>query len=256
MDWLVYWYIDDFIELSDQQEKVVDANLATWLAWHKETELPKYIEHFSELSGDIQRQQLTVEKMDYHQQKAADHWLRLKAKIIPDLVEMSPMLSQEQIDSMFKEIDKINEEKATETKELLAKTPEKRKSEFIKKNKRNLKRWLGKLNNEQERLVENTYGEYYSNAELWLEYRVRYQTELHSLLKSTDRGDTFKIRLNKLLMEPEVFRGNTLNQRNSENSRSNKVFLLAADALATKKQRKHLLNEITDFVDDLNDLVR
>jgi hypothetical protein len=32
--------------------------------------------------------------------------------------------------------------------------------------------------------------------------------------------------------------------------------LLAADALSTEDQRKHLLAEIAEFVDDLNDLVK
>lgn len=256
MDWLVYWYIDDFVELTKQQEKVVDANLATWLAWHKETELPKYIQHLSELSSDIRTQQLSLDKMDYHQQKAADHWVRLKAKIIPDLVEMSPMFSQEQVDSLFKEIDKMNQEEAEEREELLTKTPEKRKSESLKQNKRNLKRWLGKLNNEQKQLVVDMHGKYHSNGELWLQYRVRYQAELRSLLNATDRGDSFKTKLNKLLMEPEAFRGDTLNKRNVENSSRYKEFLLAADTLATDDQRKHLLGEISEFVDDLNDLVK
>jgi hypothetical protein len=145
VDWLVYWYVDDFVELTNQQEDIVDAKLATWLEWHKESELPLYIKHLRELSGDIRTQQLSFDKMGYHQQKAADHWMRLKAKIIPDLVAISPMLSQEQVDSMFKEIDKMNEEEADEREELLAKAPEKRKSESLKRKKRNLKRWIGKL---------------------------------------------------------------------------------------------------------------
>lgn len=252
----MYWYVDDFVALTDQQEDVVDVKLATWLAWHRDSELPKYLAHLNELSDDIRTQQMSLDKMDYHQRKAAKHWTRLKAKIIPDLVDMAPMLSQEQIDSMFKEIDKINKEQSEERAELLATTPEKRKKESLKRNKRNLKRWLGKLNNEQEQLVDNMHGEYHSNDELWLQYRVRYQAELRTLLNDTDRGDNFKIKLNKLLMEPETYRGESLNQRNLENSNKYKEFLLVADSLATEDQRKHLLGEITEFVDDLTDLVK
>lgn len=256
MDWLVYWYVDDFVELTNQQEAIVDAKLETWLEWHKESELPQYIQHLSELSDDIRTQQLSLDKMDYHQQKAADHWMRLKAKIVPDLVAMSPMLSQEQVDSMFKEIDKMNEEEADERAEMLAKTPEKRKRESLKRNKRNVKRWLGQLDSAQEQLVEKTYGEYHSNGELWLQYRVRYQAQLRTLLNGTDKGEGFKTKLTKLLMEPEKYRGELLNQRNIDNSNKYKEFLLAADTLATEAQRKHLLDEIAEFADDLNDLVK
>jgi hypothetical protein len=256
VDWLVYWYIDDFVELTNQQEDIVDAKLATWLEWHKEAELPKYINHLSELSDDIRTQQLSLEKMHYHQQKAADHWIRLKAKIIPDLVAMSPMLSQVQVDSMFKEIDKMNEDEVDEREELLAKTPEKRKSESLKRKKRNLKRWLGKLTSEQEQLVDNMHGEYHSNGELWSQYRVRYQAELRTLLNDTDRGESFETKLTELLTVPEKYRGELLNQRNIENSNKYKEFLLAADTLVTEDQRKHLLEEIAEFVDDLNDLLK
>jgi len=256
VDWLVYWYVDDFVELTNQQEAIVDAKLETWLDWHKESELPQYIQHLSELSDDIRTQQLSLDKMDYHQQKAADHWMRLKAKIVPDLVAMSPMLSQEQVDSMFKEIDKMNEEEADERAEMLAKTPEKRKRESLKRNKRNVKRWLGQLDSAQEQLVEKTYGEYHSNGELWLQYRVRYQAQLRTLLNGTDKGEGFKTKLTKLLMEPEKYRGELLNQRNIDNSNKYKEFLLAADTLATEAQRKHLLDEIAEFADDLNDLVK
>ncbi len=256
LDWLVYWYVDDFVELSDEQERMVDVKLATWLEWHKNTEIPKYIAHLNELSDDIRMQQISLDKMDYHQQKAAEHWTRLKAKIIPDLVEMAPMLTQEQVDSMFKEIGEMNKDEEKERQERIAKSPEQRKKRSIKRNIKNLERWLGDITSEQESLVENMYGQYHSNGELWREYRVRYQAELRSLFNKRDRGDEFKAKLNRLLMQPEEYRSELLNQRNDENRNTYKTFLLAVDALATDEQRTHLLSEIGDFVEDFSDLAK
>jgi len=65
--------------------RVVDVKLATWLEWHKRIEIPKYIAHLNQLSDDIRTQQLSLDKIDYHQQKAAQHWARFKAKIFPFL---------------------------------------------------------------------------------------------------------------------------------------------------------------------------
>ncbi|MFQ3250705.1 MAG: hypothetical protein ACI9O6_002544 [Glaciecola sp.] len=256
VDWLVYWYIDDFVELTDEQEDLFDKKLAQWLVWHKASELPQYLSHLQELSGDIKNQQLSLEKMDYHQNKARDHWLRIKAKIIPDLVEMSPSLSEEQVVSIFKEIDELNEEDAEERAERLAMSEDKRKTQSLKRNKKNLKRWLGSLNDQQETLVENMYGQYHSNGELWLEYRLEYQKALRALFDESDRGDKFKVKLHELLMNPEVFRGELLNQRNIENSNKYKEFLLAIDAVATEKQRAHILDEIAEFSDDVSDLLK
>ena len=201
-------------------------------------------------------QQISLDKMDYHQIKAADHWTRLKARIIPDLVEMAPMLTQEQVDSMFKEIDEMNKEEEEERQELLAKSPEQRKKRSIKRNIKNLERWLGDINSEQESLIENMYGEYHSNGELWLEYRVRYQAELRSLFDEADRGEEFKSKLKNLLMQPEEYRGELLNQRNAENRNTYQAFLLAVDTLATEDQRTHLIDEIAEFIEDFSALAK
>ena len=135
-------------------------------------------------------------------------------------------------------------------------SPEKRKKEVVKRNQKNLKRWLGKLNTEQETLIENMYGEYHSNGELWSEYRQRYQGELRALFAAPDRGPDFKASLHKMLMYPHDYRSDLLNQRNDENGQKYKSFLLAIDALTTEKQREHLIDEIGDFVEDLNDLIQ
>jgi uncharacterized protein YeaO (DUF488 family) len=256
IDWLVYWYVDDFVELTDDQEAMFDLKLATWLGWHKQNEIPKYIAHLDELSLDIASQQISLAKIDYHQQKAAEHWLRLKTRIIPDLVAMAPSLSQEQVTSIFKEIDKLNEEEAEDREERLAETPEKRKKNALKRNNRNLKRWLGKLTPEQESLIQDMYGNYHSNGDLWRQYRVKYQAELKSLLKAEDRSEVFKSSLKTMLMTPEVYRSEELNRRNLENAGTYKRFLLSVDMLTTEKQRNHLLEEINELADDFNDLVK
>lgn len=256
LDWLVYWYLDDFIELSSEQESLFDDKLSDWLEWHKTVEIPKYIAHLGELSEDIKMKQISLDQMDYHQQKAAEHWTRLKARIIPDLVEMAPTLSSEQVQSMFEEIDEINKEESKDREEVLSKSPEQRKQKSLKRNKKNLERWLGDITNEQESLIENTYGQYHSNGELWQEYRIRYQAELRSLFNEADRGDRFKAKLQKLLMYPEEFRSALLNQRNVENSKKYKEFLLAVDALATEEQRAHLLSEIAEFMKDFRDMAK
>jgi hypothetical protein len=255
VDWLVYWYLDDFVELTEQQEDVLDLKLATWLDWHKQNEIPKYIAHLDELSTDIASQKISLAKMDYHQQKAAEHWIRLKTRIVPDLVEMANSLTQEQVSSMFTELDERNQEEAEEREERLQKTLENRRKDALKRNKKSLKRWIGSLSSEQEQLIENMYGNYHSNGELWWQYRVKYQAELKSLLQTDNRDDAFSRKLRELLMTPEIYRSEELNQRQLENSNTYKSFLLSVDGLATPEQRLHLLSEISEFNQDLNVLI-
>ncbi|MBF7072718.1 hypothetical protein ISG33_04805 [Glaciecola sp. MH2013] len=255
IDWLAYWYIDDYIELTDEQEEAVDKKLLSWIAWHRNNELPQYYQHLAELSKDIQSKSMSVERMEYHQEKAADHWYRLRERIVPDLVELSPMLTRQQVVAMFEEIDEQNQEEKEERREREARSDDKKKRDSIKRNKKNLTRWLGRLTSEQENLIENMYGEYHRNGELWQQYRESYQGELKALLLQEKRDDAFKTRLSELLLNPEAFRSDELNQKNKENSDTYKNFLLSVDALATEKQREHLIDEIAEFSDDIKELM-
>ena len=255
-DWLVYWYVDDFVELSNEQEEIVDEKLKQWLIWHKTHELPKYLEHLKQLSSDIQTRQINFDRIDYHQSRASEHWIRLKERVIPDLVEMAPLLTEKQVESMFKELDDINSEDAEEREEHLALSDEERKKKTIRRNKKNLERWLGKLNREQEQLIEDTYDDYHPNGELWSQYKVRYQAELRALFDNSDRSKDFMDKLQSMLMNPEVYRSEGLTQRNLENGIKNKELLVRLDSLSTVKQRKHLLEEIAEFAEDVQALMQ
>ena len=254
LDWLTYWYVDDYIDFTDKQEALFEQHLDAWLIWHKKEELPLYLNHFNELARDINRQQLNADRLTYHQQKFLNHWLRLKTQMIPGLVSIAPLLSESQIVDLFKEIDNTNDKIREEFTENLNKPLKQQKKIALKKRTKMVKSWLGKLNNQQEVLIENTYGQYHANRALWLDYRVRYQISVRALFDRGDKGEIFQTELTELLMFPEVFKENILTQRNNENAAQFKRFLLNLDATLSKKQRQHLVEEISDFSDDIKDI--
>jgi hypothetical protein len=255
LDWIAYWYISDYIDFTDSQEKKFDQELATWLGWHKKEELPLYINHLNELSNDISDQKLSFDRLTYHQQKFLAHWLRLKTKIVPGLVSIAPLLSKSQIAKLFEKIDQQNQELSEEQAKLLKKSVQQQKNISIKKRSKSLKRWLGKITDEQEKLIDNNYGQYHANYELWLAYRVRYQIAVSALFDQPDRGEKFQSALSELLMHPEVFKGKVLTQRNDENAFKFKTFLLSLEATFSDKQRQYMVEEIGDFSEDITDII-
>jgi uncharacterized protein YeaO (DUF488 family) len=256
LDWLAYWYIDDFILLTTEQKTIVDQKLEIWLAWHKQKELPRYLANLNELTTDISMQQLNLEKLSYHQEAIRQHWVRMKAKLIPDLVLMAPLLDKQQVSYLFDKLDKKNATEREEIEANLALSQNQQQNNAIKKYKKNLTRWLGKLTPEQKTLAEGMYSLLQSNDALWLEYRKRYQAELKTLFENADRGDDFSKKLSQLLMEPDVFRGDELNKINADNSVNFKSFLLNINTLATEKQRQKLIKEINKFARDADTLMQ
>jgi uncharacterized protein YeaO (DUF488 family) len=256
LDWLAHWYIDDYIVLTAEQKVTVDNKLTAWLEWHQQEELPRYLASLNELTTDINSQQLSFEKLTIHETAIKQHWARMKAKIVPDLVQLAPLLDEQQVAYLFKKLDQRNSKEREEIDAYLALTPEKQQADSIEKYKKNFTRWLGELTPEQETLATTMHNKLQDNDALWLEYRETYQAELKKLFEDPAREEAFSKNLFQLLIEPEVFRSNKLNQVNDENSVTFKNILLEINTSTTEQQRQTLSQKINKFAQDAEALIK
>lgn len=256
LDWLAHWYLDDYIELNEEQEIIFDQKLASWLTWHKQDELPKYLANLKELTADIDNRRLNFEKLTYHQALLTGHWQRIRAKLVPDLVLMASLLDQQQIVHLFKKLNEQNIAEREEIEAWAALSQKQQQDEAIKRYKKSLSRWLGSLTNAQEILIATIYTDLQPNDTLWLDYKNNYQAELKALFQQADRSDVFSEKLFQLLMTPEIFRSDKLNKVNDLNILIFKEFLLDIITLSTEQQRKHLINEINELAQDTNTLMQ
>ncbi|MCO7188386.1 MULTISPECIES: DUF6279 family lipoprotein [unclassified Pseudoalteromonas] len=250
-DWLSYWYLDDYVSLTDEQEAQFDERLLAWLDWHKSQELTQYAQQLTMLKSDIENDKITLERIGYHRAQMLEHWHRLRNKVVPDLVEMAPMLSDAQVSELF---DEIAEGEVERTEKRAKRSEQKKHKRWLKERKNNLKRWIGRLSAEQEGRIEQLYDQQISTAALWSDYRARYQGELRALFAQPGRGDVFKARLSELLMAPEVYRSEQLNLANEQNSKANHQYLLDVYQSLSEKQKKRLVAELDDLIEDIESL--
>ncbi|KAF7786365.1 hypothetical protein PRUB_a0907 [Pseudoalteromonas rubra] len=250
-DWLSYWYLDDYVSLNDEQEAQFDERLLAWLNWHKSQELTRYAEQLTVLKSDIENDKITLQRIGYHRAQMLEHWHRLRNKVVPDLVEMAPMLSEAQANELF---DELAEGEAERAEKRAKRSEQKKHKRWLKERKNNLKRWIGRLSAEQEGRIEQLYEQQVSTAALWSDYRARYQGELRALFAQPERGDAFKARLSELLMDPEAFRSEQLNLANEQNSKVNHQYLLDVYQSLSDKQKKRLVSELEELIEDIQSL--
>lgn len=255
-DWLVHWFIDDYVDMTRDQKRQFDDNFERWMAWHRETQLPLYLLHFEELSEDICTQNISIDRMEYHQEKARDHWVRLRAHLAPDLAKLASNLSQAQVNTLFEKLEEQNLEEEKERAERAEQNPEKRKDRWVKRNKGNIKNWLGRLSDEQENLIENHYGKFLSNGDMWISYRRNYQAALKALFDAPERDEVFEQKLIELLNNPEAFRSGEMLARSVSNEEASKQYLLSLFTLTTDKQRQHMIKELNGWRDDVVELMQ
>lgn len=255
LDWLLHWYIDDYIQFTPEQEAIFDQKLAGWLSWHKNHELPKYLDGFNSLTDDIRNKQLDFERLSHHQKVIEQHWQRLRTKIAPDLVEMAPQLSQQQVTHLFERLDRDNEKERQAIAEKNALNPEERQTKMTERYQDNLKSWIGQLSPEQQTLTTELYSQFQANDNYWLEYRQQYQAELKAVLESPNKGPQFNEKLLELITNPEQFRSGQLNQTHHHNMIAYKHFLLNVEATLNEQQRQTLVTEINTLTHDLEMLI-
>jgi hypothetical protein len=53
LDWLIPWMVDDYVDLSRDQRKVLQARLMPALQWHREEELARYVAILDQVERDL-----------------------------------------------------------------------------------------------------------------------------------------------------------------------------------------------------------
>lgn len=255
LNWLVYWYLDDYVELTSEQKKVFEQKLYAWQLWHRYTELPRYQAHLDEIMNDVSQGNVTLARIEAHHQAMFDHWQRLKQKVVPDLVAMAPMLSQGQVSHLFEALADKNKQQIEELAELQSKPSEQQRQQLFDKRLEYLNEWVGKLDAQQRSLFSQADQAYFDNRLLWLEYRTRYQQRLQHVFSSAADVDELQAQLSELLLQPEPYRGEPLQQQHAHNLAVFHQLLFDLGQTLTAKQRRHLIGEIEQYRDDIKALL-
>ena len=250
-DWLVYWYLDDYIELNNQQEDMFDEMLANWQTWHRQNELPKYQSQLAMLASDIDNDTLTVERVAFHRDSAREHWVRAREHVANDIVTLAKTLNQEQVIYLFAALEKENVEDEEEMLDRQNESETKRNTAWIKRNQKNIKRWLGKLSPEQETFIASFRQRFESTGEHWLDYKRVYQQALREVFAMDSRGTDFEARLYELIVNPEKYRSDAFLLASEANMRASSDYFVGLINTSNNKQIKKLLNEIDDFYQDV-----
>lgn len=251
IDWLVYWYLDDYVVLNDTQEAQFDVMLANWIIWHKKEELPRYQLQLNEIIDDVKNRNITHERVAYHREKARTHWERARGHVAPDLVALGKTLDEEQIVYLFASLEKELKEDKEEMMEGSDDTPEERKQKWIDRNEDNITGWIGKLSVEQKEFIALFRERFESTGVLWLEYKRDYQQALRQTFAMQSRSLDFETRLLDLIRNPEQFRSEAFNQASDSNMQASSEYLVGLFERSSSKQLTKLMDEIDDLKDDV-----
>lgn len=248
LDWLIPWYVEDYVDLSRDQRKLLRGHLAPVLQWHREEELSGYVAILdrieSDLGGPVQAATVRgwIDEVTAAGQRVEESMLTVAldfgTSVSPDQMdEFAVSLRKQQREYEEEFLDRSDEEYVTDNYENLV--------EFME-------RFTGRLNAAQRQRLLTAAGDLRRFDGVWLQDRENWLNLLQPLLQrpSDWQSEVEAAYKNRNAIRPPAYR--EILDHNLEI-----VSAAVADVLnnLNDRQRKRVTREINSLQSQLEKLI-
>lgn len=253
LDWLVHWFIDDYVDLNYQQREQFDDRMSQALDWHRSNELPKYRTHLVEIQTQVSSGAVSQQQWLGHLHRLRAHWWRTRDHFVEVMAPLGRQLSDEQVVELFYEMDNRDRERREERQAL---TVSELKAERLDELVERMGKWLGRLSESQLQMLEAHVDKHQSSFYLRMDYRSRVQQAASDLMVARFELADFESRLQNLLKNPQQYQGTELTELRAANRQKFAGLLAALTDSLSAYQRDHLIDELQGLINDVDDLMR
>jgi hypothetical protein len=253
LNWLIPFYVDDYISLNREQSSLLEERLARVLDWHCRTQLPAYARSLEELTKDLKDPlyPLSYERLQYYSNQLTIHWRELSKKIGPQMADILATASDEQLAEMFQNLEKRNNKYKSEYVDIPLNELEKKRKKRLAKD---LKQWISRLTPEQKQAVSDWSAQIKPLATDGLRYRESILTEFNNLLAKRRHDPNFKEAFVALLVNFDQMRALDYQKKIDYNTEVIFKLLIKIDRSLNPTQRAYLLKRIDSLAADFEKL--
>lgn len=252
LDWLIPWYLDDYVSLNSDQEKLFEDRLQSYLDWHRKQQLPVYAD-FLEWVAQSSENGLSLQEIDELQARIEDLSAQLFARLAPALVDSFADLDDEQVTELFKNLEQENEDYI----EQFIQTPEqKQRRKRVREVRKFIERWTGTLDSEQLELIQLWSKDYALMGEEFIQSRVAWQQRLRHILQRRGERDYLQQALQEIFSTRRRIRTEEYEKKFRENETLLKQLYLQLDKSLTQKQRSRMITKLKNYAEDFRELSR
>ena len=255
LDWWVYWYMDDYIELKGEQEEKFDAHLQNWLSWHKKSELTRYKAQLEDIKKQIQNDTLNSSIVYNNLELARSHWERVRDEVSPELAAIAKTLDDEQVVTLFAALEKDNKEEEEERQEALEKSEAQRLKDRIERIQETISERIGDLSKEQKQIVSTYAQQFISTGDAWIKYRRNIQNAARKLFVSRKQNERFEQELVSLMQNPDNYKSDVYKQSSAHNMTVTATLLAEIFSTLSEKQRQTLIENVDELIETVDNFM-
>ena len=247
IDFLLPWYLGNYIELTKSQKQYLDELLIPFFSWHRSEELPKYLEiiNITEniLEGEVKPESIATISLNIE-----ESWFRLEKEVLVWMTPLADDLNDEQIQSFLRLMQKKSIEYENK---YVGRSDKNYRKDTYEKNRDNLQRLMGELSQQQLSLVKAYSEDIHRDDGIWLQNRNVLLVSLTSIL---DRDSGWKGRLSRINQRDDAV---LQSYRETNAYNLDVIYHLLAEVLNTRseKQDQHLRRQLSKYRTDIETLI-
>jgi hypothetical protein len=248
LDWLIPWYLDDYVDLTREQRRDLKVEIREVLRWHRSEELAGYMVILDGIEADLQ-QPVTAATVENWANQAVAAYERLEERTLPMLFDLGRDLSDEQMAGFIANLERAQHELE---EEYLERSDEEYITDAREGLDDNLRDFMGRLTPEQREIIANAAASLQRFDFAWLEERRQWLATLSELLQ---REPGWEDAILEALRTRDQNRTEAYISIYNHNGRIINQTIAEVLNLRTEKQDARLLREIEDFRRDLRKLI-
>jgi hypothetical protein len=249
LDWLIPWYVDDYVDLTREQKKSFKQRLLPLLEWHRGEELDNYVLLLGRLEMELQ-QPVTAATLSAWSDEIQRAYRRLEERSWPLAFELGEQLSDAQVAEFMAGL--YDGQKEME-EEYLTRTDEEVHEDSYENFVENVSDVLGRLQTEQKERLRAASEELQRYDNLWLQRRLWWLQQTEELLR---REPGWQQRARDLIASRDELESPEYRSITGHNQEV--IYAALADVLnsRTEQQNSRLVSEIDGIRQDLVTLSR
>lgn len=245
-DWGVIWWVEDYVSLTDAQERKLTRDIDQLRQWHCSNELPKYQQWLDGLQSDVQQRNLGPDIVAFHQEQLLDLFPPLLARITPIATDLLASLTEAQVRELA---DNMKERQRELEEEFLMDDPESTAAARAERTEERVERWLGELNDRQRAIVATWSAQREQQTEIWLQGRQNWQTALLDTLERRHKPGFVKD-VERLIRNSEEIRGKEYKAMMADSRGALKTLMHDLVMAGNTAQLAHLENRAAELNSD------
>lgn len=247
LDFIIPWYLDDYVDLNRQQNAFLDELLTPFLHWHRTDELPRYVEILTEMERDLDTE-VTPEVIGQRFSEIEKAWLRLEEEAMNWMFALGAQLSDEQIDAF---LDVLQEQQEEYEEDYLGRNEKAYLEDSYDNFVDGLQDYMGRLDTGQRETLHEASAQLRRMDRLWWNERAVWLANLEAVL---ERAPGWQQELRAM----KAAREESLSPEYQEMYAYNMAVVNAVIARVlnsrTEKQDRRLRGKIKDLREDLEAL--